>query len=269
MKSLTYKGFAGIEFADTPSNNNNTYNISSSGSYDPETYTISDATVDLTTVFTAGGIVMNACYNDVYANIVSVTANDVVLDGDLRGYYDNAGTIGWYQPILISWPTATAAFQVTAPTGEGAALFGNYNEFTKQYPGNSSWTAPLRSSKLVSYDGDVATLDWPCAVLNTTPDSVVSCGNGTNMHIDIDSCYAMSFWMGDGYYMDLGVNTGSNYGYYEFHDGYGLSNGNQTEEQLYERYDEILQKWSRMLDSNYTENSAPMGEGVFGSYFFK
>ena len=265
MKSFTTPGINPIAFDSGAVANNKVYNISSSGSYDPETYTISDPAVDLTTVFTAGGIVMNACYNDMYATVVSVTSNEVVLDGPLRGYYDNAGTIEWYQGYLVAWDDATSAFQITAKRDEGPFIFENYNEFTKHYPGGQDWTAPLRSSKLVSYDGDVATLDWPCAVVNTG-DTFVACGDGTNHQMDVDSCISMQFWMGDGYYMDIGFRGNRSTVWFEFHDSYGLSNGNQTPEQLYNRFDTIIQRWSRMLDSNYKNTTAPMGEDVFGSY---
>ena len=265
MKKFTTRGFVAVGFDSTAVANNKLYDISSSGSYDPETYTITDATFDLTTVFTVGGIVMNACYNDVYANVVSVTANEVVLDGDLRGYYDNAGTIEWYQGYLVAWDDATSAFQITAKSGEGAFIFENYKEFTKSYPGNATWNAPLRSSKLVSYDGDVATLDWPCSVISEL-DSLICCADGTDVAIEADACYGFGFWMGDGYYMDIGIGGNANTAWFEFHDSYGLSNANQTEEQLYNRYDLIIQRWSDMLNSNYKEDSTPLGENVLGSY---
>lgn len=266
MKSFTTPGINPIVFDDGATANNKVYDISNTGSYDPETYTITDPVVKLNTVFTVGGIVMNACYNDVYATVVSVTVDEVVLDGDLRGYYEDDGDVEWYQGWLNVWDDVTSAFQITAKTGYGAFIFENYNEFTKAYPGDLSWTAPLRSSKLVSYDGDVATLDWPCAVVNADDEAFVACGNGTNHYMDVDSCLTIQFWMGDGYYMDIGFAGNNTTTWFEFHDGYGLSNGNQTEEQLYERYDAILKRWSDMLDSNYKDATAPMGEDVFGSY---
>ena len=267
MKKFTMKGFVGVEFDSAAAANNKTYDISGSGSYDPETYTITDLAVKLSPDFPPGAIVMNSCYNDVYATVVSSTDDEVVLDGDIRGYYDNAGTIEWYQPILVVWADATSAFQITAKSGEGAFIFENYNEFAKSYPGDESWTAPLRSSKLVSYDGDVATLDWPCNVIGGNG-SVICCGDGTDVAIDANAVYGLQFWMGDGYYMDIGIQGDKTISWFEFHDGYGLSNGNQSEEQLYNRYDAIIQRWSDMLSSNYKEASAPIGENVFGSYLY-
>lgn len=269
MKKFTMKGFVAVEFDSAAAANNQMYDIAPSGSYDPETYTISDATFDLTTVFTVGGIVMNACYNDMYATVVSSTADEVVLDGPIRGYYDNAGTIDWYQSQLVVWPDATSAFQITAKSGEGAFIFENYKEFTKSYPGDQTWSAPLRSSKLLSYDGDVATLDWPCAVKSGgTGNSVICCADGTDVAIDADACYGFNFWMGDGYYTDIGIHGNSTVAWFEFHDGYGLSNGNQTEEQLYNRFDAIIQRWSDMLNSNYKEDSTPIGDDVLGTYAY-
>lgn len=269
MKSFTTPCQTNFEFDSAVAINNKLYNITTSGVYDPDTYTITDPTEDLSALFVVGGIVMNACYNDIYATVVSVTANEVVLDGPIRGYYDNAGTIEWYQGYLVMWDDATSAFQITAKKNDGPFVFGNYTEFTKSYPGDYSWTAPLRSSKLVSYDGvgDVATLDWPCAVMNDG-DSYVACGNGSNSVIDVNAVTVLQFWMGDGYYMDIGIGGGKMFQYYEFHDGYGLSNGNQTEEQLYSRYDAIIQRWSDMLSSNYKDDSAPLGEDVFGAYVY-
>ena len=268
MKKFTSKGFVVVSFDDSAAANNKVYDIGPTGSYDPDTYTITDSSVKMDTDFPPGAIVMNACYNDMYATVVSSTATTVVLDGPIRGYYDNAGTIEWYQTDLVVWPDATSAFQITAKSGEGAFIFENFNEFTKLYPGGELWTAPLRSSKLVSYDGDVATLDWPCAVINSNGISNVCSGDGTHVALDADATYGMSFWMGDGYYMDIAFHGNRYSSWFEFHDGYGLSNGNQTEEQLYNRYDAIIQRWSDMLSSNYKEDSAPMGEDVFGSYLY-
>lgn len=267
MKKFTIKGFVGVVFDESAAANNKMYDIGPTGSYDPETYTITDSSVKMDTDFPPGAIVMNACYNDMYATVVSSNATTVVLDGPIRGYYDNAGTIEWYQTDLVVWPDATSAFQITAKSGEGAFIFENFNEFTKSYPGAQNWTAPLRSSKLVSYDGDVATLDWPCAVMSVS-DSYICCADGTDMAIDADACYGFQFWMGDGYYMDIGVQGNRDTSWFEFHDGYGLSNGNQSEEQLYNRYDAIIQRWSDMLSSNYKEDSAPLGEDVLGSYLY-
>ena len=268
MKSLTYKAIAHFTLDDSAAANNKTYDISSTGSYDPETYTITDTGVKLDVIFTVGGIVMNACYNDMYATVVSVTADEVVLDGPLRGYYDNAGTIDWYEPVLAVWDDATSAFQITAPSGQGDFIFENYNEFTKYYPGDSNWTAPLRSSKVVSYDGDVATVDWPCQVLNTSSDAVMACGNGADAHVDIDSMYAIQFWMGDGYYSDIGITSSDRVHWFEFYDAYGLSNANQSEEQLYARFDALMAQWADMLDSSYKDDSAPLGVGVFGEHLW-
>lgn len=237
--------------------------------WDSVTFTMTaggSGVADFTTLFTVGALVVNAAYNGVWANVVSVTATDVVFDGDLGGYQGGK----FYESDFAQWTDPDEAFKLVLDPTEWPDA-STILEVNCWYPGSQIYNASTHPAKVVSRDGHTLTLDYPLALIDAA-NNPVALWEGQWRGQSFDNLLSISFWGGDGYYydtwLDYPASNSAADGWFEYWDSYGPSNSNQTEEQLYAKIDRQVQDLARVLGSAYPETDWYIGTPRLGEYTF-
>jgi len=238
--------------------------------WDPSTFTMTaggSGVKDFTTLFNVGGLVINAVFNERWATVVSVTATEVVFDGDLSGY--NGGK--FMESYFIQWTDPAEAFtlvlddkQILDPSP--------YIEVNCWYPGDAIFTACTHPAKIVGRDGHTLTLDRPLP-FSYANDYMPMLWDGAYSGATTDSLVSVAFWGGTDYWYDTWFDFSSasnttDIGWLEYWDSYAASNSNQTEEQLYAKIDKQVADFARVLDAAYPETDWYVGTPRLGEYFF-
>jgi len=134
--------------------------------WDPSNFTMTaggSGVIDFTTLFNVGALVVNAVFNELWATVVSVTATEVVFDGDLSGY--NGGK--FMEPEFAQWTDPDEAFTLVLNDSEIEDP-SVYIEVNCWYPGEGNFTACTHSAKVVGRDGYTLNLDRPLALVDPT-----------------------------------------------------------------------------------------------------
>jgi hypothetical protein len=266
--SGSFGGFSGV-YTD-PATGSNIVGIGGETGvdWDSDTFTMTaggSGVADFTTLFTVGSLVINAAYNGIWANVVSVTATDVVFDGDLGGYQDGK----FYEADFAQWTDPDEAFKLVLNPAEWPDP-STVLEVTCWYPGSQIYTACTHPAKVVSRDGQTLTLDRPVPLIDSTANDA-ALWEGQWLGQKLTDNMSMSFWGGDGYYYDTWLdfpNATGQIGFFEYWDSYGKSNSNQTEEQLYAKIDKQIADLARVLGSAYPETDWYIGTPRLGEYMF-
>lgn len=221
---------------------------------------------DFTTLFDVGGLVINSGFNELWANVVSVTATEVVFDGDLSGYSGGK----FIDTAFTQWTDPADAFKLVlnSTTIDDPS---QYIEVNCWYPGDENLTACSHPAKVVSRDGYTLTLDRPIPLddpLNHAP----ILWNGSYSGATTDSLLSVAFWGGEDYFYDAWFQFPANTlnhetGWLEFWDSFGASSSNQTEEQLYAIFDKQVNEFAKVLDASYPETDWYVGTPLLGEYF--
>lgn len=236
--------------------------------WDSSTFTMTaggSGVTDFTTLFDVGGLVINAVFNEVWATVVSVTATDVVFDGDLSGNYNGK----FLESDFAQWTDPDEAFKLVLNSSAWADA-SNIVEVGAWYPGSGSYISSTHTANVVRRDGHTLTLDRPLALTDYVTD-FLSLWQGEWMGATAESLLAIGFWGGDGYYYDTWfefANNAEENGWFEYWDSYAPSNSNQTEAQLYAKIDKQIEQFARVLGSAYPETDWYIGTPRLGERLY-